>query len=218
MSRIPLLVALVGALCFSVAGAAGCRSCGSIPPLAVGGIVFYAATLVIASWRPRAKILLFSLIGAGGFHLGLVSSMISRGTTCETCLGAALFAFAALAATLGRDPSRWTWVPPILPWTAAAGLLAAPPLPTVEPLGHTRIVAYTRPDCPYCDELRDRVLPEATRGLDVEVVFRDASSADFVTRTPTLLISRGSNRKVMEGLPAPDRLRKEIAAVEGRRP
>jgi len=213
-----LLVALGGALACSVAGVAGCRSCGTPPPLAVAGIAFYAASLIVALARPDAASLRFALMAASGFHLGLIAAMASRGFACGSCLGAASCAFMALALVLGRDMSRWNWLPPILPWTAAAGLLMAPPSPPVDSPPHTRIVAYTRPDCPYCDELRDRVLPEATRGLAVEVVFRDAAGADFVTRTPTLLISRGANFRVVEGLPAPERLREEIARVEGGRP
>jgi hypothetical protein len=174
--------------------------------------------LAAALVRPEAAALRFGLIAASGFHLGLIAAMAARGSACGVCLGSASCALLATALALGREPSRWNWVPPLLPWTAAAGLLLAPPVPPVEASLHTRIVAYTRSDCPYCDDLRDHVLPEATRGLDVEVVFRDAAGVDFVNRTPTLLITRGSNYRVLEGLPAPDRLREEIAAVERGRP
>jgi hypothetical protein len=79
-------------------------------------------------------------------------------------------------------------------------------------------VAYTLGDCPYCDDLRHRVLPEATRGLDVEVLYKDASTVSFVRRAPTLLLTRGRRRRVLEGLPTVGRLREELVGLGGTPP
>jgi len=53
------------------------------------------------------------------------------------------------------------------------------------------------------------VLPEATRGLDVEIVYRDAATADFVRRAPTLSSVADAGTGVMEGLPTVDRSRRD---------
>jgi hypothetical protein len=198
MRRILLLLATGGALATSVAASMECPSCGGPPSLAVAGVIFYAGLLVASLLReehsPCGR-----LRGPSGFHLGLIGIMASRGTACPLCLTAAACAFAATVLALGRDRRSWPLVPVVMPWTAAVGLLSAPSLPPIDFPEHTRIVAYTRGDCAYCDELRRRVLPEATRGLDVEVVFRDAEAAAFVRRAPTLLVSRGRRYRVIGG-------------------
>lgn len=215
MRKTLLLLATGGALVASVAAAAECPACGGPPRLAVAGIAFYAALLVAALVRPEHPLLRFAFMSAAGFHLGLAWTMASRGAPCALCLATALCSMAATALCLGRDRVRWSQLPAVAPWTAAIGLLAAPPAPPMEFPPHTRIVAYTRPDCEYCDELRNRVIPEATRGLEVEIVYRDAASADFVRRAPTLLLSRGTRHRVMEGLPTVDRLREELVVIGG---
>jgi len=79
-------------------------------------------------------------------------------------------------------------------------------------------VVYSRSDCAYCDDLRDRVLPEAVRGIAAEIAWRPAAEAEFVTRTPTLVVSRGSDFQVFEGLPPPEALRAGLLAVNGGHP
>ena len=218
MRRILLLLATGGALATSVAASMECPSCGGPPALAIAGVILYAALLVASLLREEHVAVRAAFAAASGFHLGLIGIMASRGTACPLCLTAAACAFAATVLALGRDRRSWPLVPVVMPWTAAVGLLSAPSLPAIDFPEHTRIVAYTRGDCTYCDELRRRVLPEATQGLDVEVVFRDATAAAFVRRAPTLLVSRGRRYRVMEGLPTVDRLREEIALIGGNRP
>jgi hypothetical protein len=213
-----LLLATGGALIASVAAAAECPACGGPPRLAVAGIAFYAAVLIGTLASSEAPALRFAYMAATGFHFGLIWTMASRGAPCGLCVATALCSMTATALSLGADRLRWSQLPAVAPWTAALGLLAAPPPPPMEFSPHTRIVAYTRPDCGYCDELRSRVLPEATRGIDVEVVYRDASSAGFVRRAPTLLLSRGTRQRVLEGLPTVARLRDELAHIGGTPP
>lgn len=218
MRRLLLLLSTGGALAASVAAAVDCPSCGGPPALAIAGAGLYSALLLatlLAEERPAVR---FAYMAASGIHLGLICAMASRGAACPLCLATAACAFAATALALARDRRSWPALPVVWPWAAAIGLLAAPPAPPAEFPPHTRIVAYTRSDCPYCDDLRDRVLPEATRGLDVEVVFRDAAAADFVRRAPTLLLSRGRRYRLLEGLPSVDRLREELSAIGGPRP
>jgi hypothetical protein len=216
--RILLLLAAGGALAASVAAALDCPACGGSPTLAVAGIAFYGALLPALLARESWPAVRFSLMAASGFHLGLICAMAARGSFCALCLATAACAFAATALTLARDLRALPVLPVVQPWTAAFGLLAVPPPPTGDLPSHTRIVAYTRPDCGYCDDLRHRVLPEATRGLQVEIQYRDASEAGFVRRAPTLLLSRGSKYRVVEGLPTVDRLRDELEGIGGTGP
>lgn len=215
MRRALLLIATGGALASSAAAAAHCPSCGGPPTLAIAGGAFYLVLLVAVLLREEWGAVRFAFMSASGFHLGLICAMASRGAACPLCLATAAFAVAATALSLAGHRPTWPLLPVVLPWTAALGLLAAPPAPPASFPAHTRIVAYTRSDCPYCDELRDRILPEATRGIDVEVVYRDAADAGFVRRAPTLLISRGSRYRLMEGLPTVDGLRGEITRLGG---
>lgn len=215
MRRALLLLATGGALAASTAAAVGCPSCGGPPSLALAGVVLYAALLIGVLVREDFLLIRLAFMAASGVHLGLICAMASRGSICALCLATAACAFTATCLALARNRSSLQLLPVILPWTAALGLLAAPPVPPADFPDHLRIVAYTRVDCGYCDELRDRVLPEATRGFEVEVVYRDAAAADFVHRAPTLLLSRGRRYRVMEGLPTVDRLRDEIADIGG---
>src|SRR5688572_11476278 len=215
MRRALLLLAAGGALIASTAAAVECPACAGPSDLSVAGVFWYAALLIGTLFCEACGFIRAGFMAASGFHLGLICTMASRGSACALCLATAACAFAATALALARDRRFVQLLPVILPWTAALGLLAAPPPPPAEFPDHLRIVAYTRGDCGYCDELRDRVLPEATRGFDVEVVYLDAATADFVRRAPTLLLSRGRRHRVMEGLPTVDRLREEIAEIGG---
>lgn len=217
MRRALLLLTTGGALAACVAVAVDCPACVGPSHLEAIGIVVYAALLGGVLLREDLPLVRFGFMAVSGFHVGLLYAMTSRGTFCALCAAVATCAFAATSLALARHPRSWPSLPAVLPWTAAVGLLAAPPLP-VGPSTHTRIVAYTRADCPYCDELRNHVLPEATRGLEVEVVYRDAMEADFVRRAPTLLLTRGRRFRVVEGLPTVDRLRGEIAVLGGNPP
>ena len=208
-------MAIGGALATSSAAAVECPACAGSSPLAVAGVVLYGALLIGTLLREDFVAVRCALMGASGFHLGLICAMASRGSACPLCLATAACAFAATGLVLARARDSRPWLPVIAPWTAAFGLLAAPPAPPNDFPDHLRIVAYTRGDCPYCDELRNRVLPEATRGLEIEVVYRDAASAGFVRRAPTLLLSRGRRSRVVEGLPTVARLRDEIAGLGG---
>lgn len=218
MKKPLLLLAIGAALAASVAAVTECLSCGSALRLAWIGVAWYACLLVAAICQGAGDLVRWMCAIAAGFHLGLVCASLSRGSVCPLCLIAALGAFVATAASFAPHRPSWSLLPVILPWAAAFGLLAVPPLPRVEAPAHTRIVAYTRADCAYCDELRDRVLPEAVRGLEVEVQYRDAGSADFVRRAPTLLLTRGARSRVLEGLPTVDRLRDELSALGGTAP
>lgn len=220
MRRILVLAGIAGALAFSAAAAGlACAACGGPPPLAVAGVLGYGTLLALGSWRGDHPIVRVGLLGAGGFHLGLLATMAMRGSFCTACVGAAVCCGAAVVACLGGDRARWTLAPAILPWTAAlAFAMPQPPAPQPDGSDRTRILVYENADCPYCELLRSRVLPEAVRGLDVDVAYRLAEDADFVTRTPTIVLSRGQTVRVLEGVPSPEELRAEVVSLGGAKP
>ncbi len=215
MRRLALLAGLAAALAFSALKLAGCASCAASPGPAAAGALLYAALLALAAWRGASGPVLLGLAAAVGVHAGLLATMLARGPACGPCAGAAASAVVAWAAAAGTDGPRWSLLPAIAPWTAAAALALPAPVPEAPALAELRVVVYTAPDCPYCDELRDRVLPEAVREIPVKVDWRPADSAAFVSRTPTLVISRGASVKVLEGLPPAAALRAELLAMQG---
>jgi hypothetical protein len=90
--------------------------------------------------------------------------------------------------------------------------------PPPEP-GRVRITIYTQPDCPYCSELRESVMPAIVRefGGRVATEYRPADVLPAVRRTPTIVLQparAGSPPRVIEGLPALERLRGVIRDLE----
>ena len=84
-----------------------------------------------------------------------------------------------------------------------------------------RITIFSQEDCPYCDDLRDRVMPEVEKefGPRVQVVWRPAAELPAIRRTPTLVVAPGRNgrgARVIEGLPRIDVLREAIREAESR--
>jgi hypothetical protein len=116
--------------------------------------------------------------------------------------------------------SRLAMIAPLLGLTIAADGLVTGRLPEapVDP-GRVRITVYTQPDCPYCDEFRESVMPGIDRefGSRVAVEYRPADDLPAVRRTPTIILRparSGGAPRVIEGMPSPERLRGVIRELE----
>jgi protein-disulfide isomerase len=71
--------------------------------------------------------------------------------------------------------------------------------------GQVQILVFEQKDCPYCEELRDRLAPAITRefGSKVGWSFRSASEMPGIRNTPTVVVIplHGKGSSVFEGLP-----------------
>ncbi len=188
---------------------ATCRGgCRTGFPWGLAGFLFYAA-LLAAALRAGPTRLLFGALFAGlGVHAALATTLFLEGRTCGLCLAAAGGSAALAALAVACDLDNLPRLLFALPWAvvlAAAGIGARAPEPA-------RVTVYTQPDCAYCDEFRDRVLPLARRefGPRLEVAFRPAADFPAVRRTPTVVVGK----KVFEGVPPYDELREAILATE----
>ena len=191
-----------------------CTRCQRGLSLPLTGLVAYGSLLLLAlRWSDRLPFRI-ALSAAAGVHLGLLVSMAGRGSWCPFCVGVASCCAVAVVAAFRKGDGHL--IPAIAPWSAMAILSMLPAPPPASPVKvPLTLTIYSSADCPYCDRLRDEVLPRARAGIDVRVEYRDAGSADFVERTPTLVISRGGSTRVLEGLPAPDTLRRELLSMGG---
>ncbi|MGH7342432.1 MAG: hypothetical protein ACREKH_18245, partial [Candidatus Rokuibacteriota bacterium] len=143
-------------------------------------------------------------------------------------LGAAGLSAALAALSIACDRANLVRMALILPWSvllvlAWSGLPRPAAGAPVSPAdaADVRLVVFTQPDCPYCDELRDRVLPAIERefGSRLQVTYRPARDLAAVRRTPTLVITPGRREqpaRVIEGLPSPESLRAAILEMGGR--
>lgn len=218
MRRGPLLAAL--ALATAVSGIAAwreisCGSCSGSLPLGLIGSAFYAALWIsVALLGPRRPLSL-AVVAAFGLHAGLVGVMVLRGPFCGACLLAAAASLLVVAALVVGQRSLLRDLAVLAPWTAAAAFVLPlhPPIPEATgPSGaELRLSIYTRDGCRYCEELRNRILPEAMEGLEgrVEVRWIQAPPA---LRVPGIALSRDDRTggRYIEGLPPADFLRSEM--------
>jgi hypothetical protein len=161
-----------------------------------------------------------------------------EGRSCLLCLVAALNALALLGISLAWDARNWIRLLVVLPLGLVALLLI--PSPKQEPpfIHHeivskpgssgwsapVQIVVFENARCPYCDELRQRLVPAITRefGPRVSWFFRNASELPEIRNTPTVVVvpsDRTKSGSVIEGLPTVDVLssviRKALPASGG---
>ena len=180
---------------------------------------------------------------AGGFSLGLVgfafyaglflaamlvAQLLSAGLRCWLCFGAAGLSMALVALAVAHDRSNLARMALVLPWPVLLVLgWNGAPKPTsaasavVTDTAAVRMVVFTQSDCPYCDQLREQVMPEVERefGPRVQVVYRPASDLPAVRRTPTIVVSPGrrdQQARVIEGLPTVDMLRSAVREMEAK--
>jgi hypothetical protein len=228
------ILAAQTALCGALAAVellGGCPGCRSGIPLAPAGFLFYLALL----WQAlRSGVGPFSLGGAHfafGVHLLLAADRLRSGLPCLPCLGAAGLSAALAAAAWICDSKGGGRALLLFPGAALVAVLstglsragAESPSSAGGPDGpaSVRVTVFSQPDCRWCEELRDSVLPGVLKefGPRIQVAWRPASDLPAIRRTPTLVVARGGadrSARVIEGLPTAEALRDAIRAVEGR--
>ncbi|HXX92496.1 MAG TPA: hypothetical protein VEN81_02615 [Planctomycetota bacterium] len=218
-------------------GGQACGSCQAAAQIFQGkslapvGMVYYGVLLLAAQFHGPSTLVFSGVILAAGVHGGLLALLFHEGILCGPCLGAAFSALLALAGAIGCETwiaYRASWVIPgvvllIQSWLflSAATPQAAEARSSAErvsqeefqappvPLGHVRMVVYTRPDCGYCIQFDRDVLPALVRdfGLRLHVERRSAENLPGIP-TPTLILTGAEKRRFFPGLP-------ELADLKG---
>lgn len=235
MNRTWTVLKLVLAAQCALSGAAAlmewtgsCSSCGAgRSSFAVAGFLGYGALLIWAQFRGPSRPFFAGIFIGFGVHLVLVANMVTAGLPCGLCIAAAIGSSLAVATSILADRGNLARFGMILPGLI---LLAVFESRSVQPAARTsieeapsvRIVVFTEPECPYCEELRSRVMPEILKefGSRIQVLWRDAAELPAVRRTPTLILASGRRElqgRVIEGLPTVERLRGAIRDLEARR-
>jgi len=203
---------------------AACRAGGLTP--GVAGLVFYGGLLGFALVRGSSRWVTAGILAAFGVHVALAVQMLFTGIVCGLCVAATVGSLALVALSMTREPAELGRLGFVAPWSAlvvAVGFGAThPPAPVpASPPSSVSVVVFTQPDCPYCEELRSRVMPEIERefGARVRIDYRPAADLPAVRRVPTLILTpamTGREGRVIEGLPTVERLRGAIRDLEAR--
>jgi hypothetical protein len=152
-----------------------------------------------------------------------MAQMIRSGSMCDLCLVAAAISVWMVGLSLFIDRSNFRRLTILLPIAIGLGALSNPAVSrdaiSKGESRPVRITIYTQPECPYCDELQNSVMPGITRefGGRVAVEIHPADELPGVRRTPTILLQSaraGVTPRVVEGLPTVDRLRGVIRDLE----
>jgi hypothetical protein len=223
-----VLAVQAGLAGWAAAGGAGCGGCqASSARVAAAGFAFYAALLASAISKGPGPLLFGGAFFALGVHAVLLAHLVISGFVCGLCVATALGSALLSALALACERANFSRAAAVLPWAVLAAVAAfgwprpaSAVLPAAEGPG-VRLTVFTQPDCPYCDRLRDDVLPplEKEFGPRLRVSWRPAADLPAIRRTPTLVISpergtRGS--RVFEGLPGASELRQAIRDAEAR--
>ena len=235
MSAWKALVALLGVQAVLAAAAAtlewtyACGACraGGIS-LGLVGFAFYTGLFLSALFAGATRFLFAALLIGFGVHVLLSVQLLAAGLPCWICLGAAGVSVLLAVLSVACDRANLVRMALVLPWSVLL-VLAWSGLPrpagtasaTVTDTAAVRLVVFEQPDCPYCDDLRDRVLPPIERefGPRLQVSFRSAKELPAVRRTPTLVISPGRRdqpTRIIEGLPTAESLRAALVEIGGR--
>lgn len=217
----------------AVAGAAvlwggscgACRTGGSW--LALAGFGLYASLLAAALARGPSPLVFGGALFAAGVHAVLALHLWLGEVGCALCASAAAGAGALAALAVACDRGNLARGAAVLPWAVLAAVAATgwPQSTTADaapPAGTSvRLTVFAQDDCPYCEQLRDRVLPDIEKefGSRLRVVWRPAADLPAIRRTPTLVVAPERNARggrVFEGLPAATALRDAIRDAEAR--
>lgn len=206
----------LGAVLSALAIGLDCRACDRGSWIAWAGLAGYVALVGVALRRGPNRLLFAGVFFAFGVHSLLVVRM-AQDRWCWICAVAAANSvlLAVLAILLDRANLKLAGF--ALPWSAVILLVvprsATPQVHVTEAREGVRLVVLERAGCDYCRELRDRVLPrlEGEFGDRVEIRFRSADDVPGVVRTPTLILTKRSQARVIDGLPPYEMLRDAVA-------
>lgn len=229
---IPVLLAVQAAIAVGAAALEWTYRCGAcrVGGLSLGlvGAAFYLALFVSALLAGPAPLLFVAIFFGFGVHAMLVAQLLAAGLRCWLCFGAAGLSLALVALSVSHDRRNLGRVALVLPWPVLLVLgwnwspkPAAAVAAEVTDTAAVRMVVFTQPDCSFCDELRERVMPEVERefGPRLQVVYRPSSDLPAIRRTPTIVVSpgrRGQAARVIEGLPTVEMLRTAVRDLEPR--
>ncbi len=230
MSRGALLRLLLGvqfALCIVAAAdpfIRGCASCvRDFRGPAFWGVAYYGALFARACAAGISREVHWGILIGAGVHGVLLSRMSGGAPLCGLCLTAAALSAGMVVLSLAMDRAsvgRLIALAPAAILAIVAGrALSVTAAPAPADLGQLRISIFTQPDCPYCDDLQTRVMPEIVRefGARVATEYRSADDLPAVRRTPTIILQSaraGVTPRIIEGLPTVDRLRGVIRDLE----
>ena len=222
-----LLLGVQVGLCIAILATGRIQDCGScargsdIP--AVLGILFYGI-LFARSWIGGLTVdLVAGVLFGAGVHVALMAQLLAHGRFCPWCLATASMSALMGGSSILADRANLGRLLLILPASAllvTAGWSWMSPAPISEgPDDRVQIRVYVQPDCPFCEELRSRVLPDIEKEFGDRVSLRVFPAEDLpsVRRTPTLLLQSRrvkSDIRVIEGLPTVERLRSVIRELE----
>ncbi len=222
-----LLGLILAAVALVAESVGGCRACGpgdgTRLAIAIGGTAGYLGLAAVGLGGFGAAFHA-GVIAAAAVHTALATWMATVGTLCPLCVAIALAAFgnAALGLALGHTPAMLLeriYVPTLLvtsglvfvaiakDGTALAERHAAAQVALSEPhrgrpaTGATiRVLVYENDHCGHCRDFRDAYAPQLAKEFEsrVAVEYRDAATAPWVRRTPTIAVEGGP---VFEGLP-----------------
>lgn len=222
-----LLLGLQLALCIVAAADPFLRQCAScfrgFPGPALLGIAYYGALFARACVAGISREVHWGILIGAAAHGVLLSRMSDGGPLCGLCLTAAALSAGMVAVSVIMDRASIGRLVALTP-AAILAIVAGRALPVTsaqapaEP-GQLRISIFTQPDCPYCDDLQRRVMPEIVRefGERVATEYRSADDLPAVRRTPTIILQSaraGVTPRIIEGLPTVDRLRGVIRDLE----
>jgi hypothetical protein len=219
--------ALLSALAAAREWSFACGACG-VGGLGLGlaGFAFYAGLFAAALFAGPTRLVFGGILLGLGVHVLLAAQLLTLGKTCPLCFAATGASAAMAVLAVAYDRANLGRVAILVPWSALLvlgwGELSRSTVAASASVSDTaavRLTVFTQPECPYCDELRDRVLPRVERefGSRVQVVLRAAEELPGLRRTPTVVVSPGRRdrqSRVIEGLPDYDELRQAILEVE----
>jgi len=200
-----------------------CEACtvGRAIP-AVLGVVLYS-TLLAGFWKSGlTSVVSLGILLATAVHVFLGIQMVLAGPICPLCLAAAVVSSGVTSLAVAMDRTNLRRLACVLPIAGLAAIRYAPISSVPVPASadeRVSIQVYTQPECPYCDDLRSRVMPQILKefGSRVNVDYRSADDLPAVRRTPTLILRSGragAVTRILEGLPTVERLRGVIRDLE----
>ena len=204
-----------------------CAACGgSRWVLGAAGFLYYSILFGLALRRGPSRLFFAAVLLAFGIHAALAVQMVAIGPVCSLCVVATAGSLGLVGLAIAVDRANLGRLSLVVPWSAllvawGSGHASSMPPAASDGSRAVSVVIFTEPDCPYCEELRTRVMPEIERefGARVRVDYRPAAELSAVRRTPTLILTPGrlgARGRVIEGLPTVERLRGAIRDLETR--